>query len=340
VLAAVVATAIAAGAAWRVRDDAIAGWAGSVTTAYLAGVTLYAAAANDLLIAIVTSVFFVVLAAAFILRERAGSALSAAVSGAVAAVLGSSALVAWGVQVGADEDSRAIALAVYAGLVGLVAAPVTLRTLPRVTLEATALVLGTLAITYALDERTSAMAMTIVGSAICLVSVANRDREPLGWLGAVVLGIATVVRVAIDVRAPELYTLPAAALLIGAGVWRLRTDREANSFVVLGSGLTLALLPSLLLALDEPVSLRGALIAAGGVLVLAAGVQQRLAAPFVLGAVTTAILALRHLQPYADAVPRWISLGGVGLALLIVGVTWEARRHNLETAGRYLAALR
>ena len=109
---------------------------------------------------------------------------------------------------------------------------------------------------------------------------------------------------------------------------------------MLGSGLTLALLPSLLLALEEPVSVRGALIGAAAVLVLAAGVQQRLAAPFVLGAVTTGVLALRHLQPVAEAVPRWISLGGVGLVLLVVGVTWEARRRNLETAQRYLTALR
>ena len=61
------------------------------------------------------------------------------------------------------------------------------------------------------------------------------------------------------------------------------------------------------------------------------GSQQRLAAPFVFGAVTTGVLALRHLEPVADAVPRWITLGGVGLALLLVGVTWEARRRNLET---------
>ena len=96
--------------------------------------------------------------------------------------------------------------------------------------------------------------------------------------------------------APELYTLPAAALLVAAGAWRLRTDRETSSFTMLGSGLTLALLPSLLLALDEPVSLRGALVGAAAVLVLAAGVQQRLAAPFVLGAVSTGVLALRHLR--------------------------------------------
>ena len=74
--------------------------------------------------------------------------------------------------------------------------------------------------------------------------------------------------------------------------------------------------------------------------VLAVGVHQRLAAPFVLGALTTAVLALRHLEPVADAVPRWVSLGGVGVALLVVGVTWEARRRNLESAHRYLTALR
>ena len=110
--------------------------------------------------------------------------------------------------------------------------------------------------------------------------------------------------------------------------------------MALGSGLTLALLPSLLLALDEPVSLRGALVGFAALVSLAWGVQQRLAAPFVLGALATAVLALRHLQPIADAVPRWVSLGLVGLALLVVGITWEARRRNVETAGRYLTALR
>jgi len=129
-------------------------------------------------------------------------------------------------------------------------------------------------------------------------------------------------------------------VLVACGVWRLRPDESTSSSTALGSGLTLGLLPSLLLALDEPVSMRGALIAAVGVLVLAAGVQQRLAAPFLLGAGTTGLLAVRHLEPYADAVPRWISLGAVGLGLLLVGVTWEARRRNLETAGRYLADLR
>ena len=184
------------------------------------------------------------------------------------------------------------------------------------------------------------MTLTIVGTAICVIAVSTRDRTAFGWLGAVVLMTATLIRVVEEVRAPELYTLPAAVLLIAVGVWRMRTDPEASSFSMLGSGLTLTLLPSLLLALDEPVSLRGALIGAAGILVLGAGIAQRLAAPFVFGAVTTGVLALRHLEPVAEAVPRWITLGGVGLVLLLVGVTWEARRRNLDDARRYLTALR
>jgi hypothetical protein len=67
---------------------------------------------------------------------------------------------------------------------------------------------------------------------------------------------------------------------------------------------------------------------------------QLWAAPFVAGAITTGILALRHLGPVVDALPRWISLGSVGLALLVVGITWEQRRRDAATVGRYLGSLR
>lgn len=340
VLTGVLATGAAGGAAWWSRDHTVAGSAGSAATAYLALVTLYAALAADLLAALWATTLFLGLSVACTLRERAGARFSAAATAWLAAATGGLALVSWGQVMDVDLAARSLALAVYAGLVGVVASPLTRHTATRVSLESAAVVIALIATGASGDERTAAMVLTIVGSAVCLVSVTTRDRAPLGWAGAVVLGFATVIRVLEDVRAPELYTLPAAALLIVAGTWRFRSDPGTSSFTMLGSGLTLALLPSLLLALDEPVSLRGALIGAGGVLVLAVGVHQRVAAPFVLGAFTTGILALRHLQPVAEAVPRWISLGGVGLVLLLVGVTWEARRRDLEHAQRYLTALR
>ncbi|MET0998316.1 MAG: hypothetical protein ABWX73_06345, partial [Marmoricola sp.] len=340
VLAGCLATGIAGGAAWWSREHTLAGAAGSLAAAYLTVVTLYAALAADLLAALTSTALFRGLTTACVLRERDVARFSAAATACLAAAAGGLALVSWGQVMDADLAARSLVLAVYAGLVGVAASPLTRQEATRVSLESAAVALALVAAVFCGDEETAAMVLTIAGTATCLVTVTNRDRAWLGWAGAVVLGFATVIRVIEGVSAPELYTLPAAALLVVFGAWRFRTDPESSSFTVLGSGLTLALLPSLLLALDEPVSLRGALIGAGAVLVLAVGVQQRVAAPFVLGAATTGVLALRHLQPVAEAVPRWISLGGVGLVLLVIGVTWEARRRDLASAQRYLTALR
>ena len=341
VLAAGLATAIAAGAAWWSRDAILAAVVGSCATAYLALLTLYAASSDNLLMALVTTGLFLGLITAGALRELASnSQVSSGLTTALGALMGGGALIAWGLAMESDTEARALVLAAYAGLVGILAAPLTRRTSTRVALECSAAVLAVVATGYSGDLEVTAMTLTIVGTAICLIAVSTRGRTAFGWLGAVVLMTATLLRIIEEVRAPELYTLPAAVLLITVGAWRIRNDPEASSFTMLGSGLTLALLPSLLLALDEPVSLRGALIGAAGVLALGAGIAQRLAAPFVFGAVTTGVLALRHLEPVADAVPRWVALGGVGLVLLLVGVTWEARRRNMNDARRYLTALR
>jgi hypothetical protein len=340
VLAAGLAALAAGAAAWWSRDHLAAAVLGSGATAYLSVVTLYAASAADLLLALATTALFLLLATAGALREQAGPRPSSAVLAALAALVGGWATVAWTQELGGGAEARVLTLAVYAGLVGVAASPLARRVLTRVSLEVAAVVLAMLATGLSGDERIAAMVLTVVGTAVCVVAVTTSDRRLLGWAGALVLGVATVIRVAVGVQAPELYTLPAAGLLVAAGLWKLRTDRETSSFATLGSGLTLALLPSLLLALEEPVSLRGALIGIASVLVLGAGVQLRLAAPFVIGAVATGVLAIRHLEPVADAVPRWISLGGVGLVLLVVGVTWESRRRNLESAQHYLADLR
>ncbi len=340
VLAGVVATASAAGAAWVLRNHLVAAILGSAASAFLAGVTLSLAAAADLLAAGTATLFAVVLVAGLVLRERDGRPLAAAALGVLGALLGAQAVHQWALVMDLGAQPQALSLAVYVGLVGLVAAPLTRSATARVALEGSALVLAWATLSLAPDDEVAAMVLTIIGAAICLVAVANRDRFQAGWLGAAALGVATVLRYDAGVTAPELYTLPAAGLLVAAGIWRLRSNADVSSTSVLASGLTLALLPSLLIALEEPVSLRGALIGAGGVLVLAAGVLGRLSAPLVLGAGTTALLALRHLGPVAEAVPRWLSLGLLGVALLVVGLTWEARLANLGSARRYLTGLR
>ena len=260
---------------------------------------------------------------------------------AVAGVLsGAVAVAGWSLLADAPHADLALALAAYAVLTGLGARFGARDADGRLAAELAALLVGVAAVGLSPTMTAAAATATVVGSAICLLAAVDRGRHQAGWLGAAVLGAATVLRVAAHVSAPELVTFPAAALLLAAGGWRLQRDPAVSSVAALGSGLTLALLPSLLLVLEEPVSLRGVLVGVAGVAALGIGAARHWSAPFLAGAATTGVLAVRHLGPVAEALPRWVSFGALGLALLLVGVTWEARRRDLGTAARYLAALR
>jgi hypothetical protein len=79
-------------------------------------------------------------------------------------------------------------------------------------------------------------------------------------------------------------------------------------------------------------------LACVGLVVL--GVRLRLAAPFALGVLATAVLALREIWPVAAFIPRWSLLFLVGGVLLGMGMTWEARVRNVRTASQYVRGLR
>ncbi|MCW2780537.1 MAG: hypothetical protein JWR35_986 [Marmoricola sp.] len=329
-------------AAIRFRDRQPALVAALAMAAYCLGLAITVASASFLMSAVLATVIAGLLAAGYRwLRE--GDVFTVGLTMfAVALTLSTAyAAVSWSSVIRFnDPDTQAITQAIVMSLIGVAASRIARDKRSRVGFELTSLLVGLLAVGAAIDGSEQAMIFTVVGTAICLVSITNEDRVHTGWLGAAVLGIATIIRLDVHVAAPELYTLPAALLLLGFGGRRLVSDHTTSSATVLGSGLTLGLLPSLLIALDEPVSLRGALIGAAGVIVLFVGISRRWSAPFVAGAATTGVLALRHLGPVVDGIPRWISLGTLGFVLLLVGITWEHRRRNVETAGRYLTALR
>ncbi len=142
VLAAGLATAIAAGAAWWSRDETLAAVLGSCATAYLTVVTLYAASGDQLLIALVTTALFLGLAATGALRELVGAQVSAVLAAALAALTGGWALISWGLLMESDTEARTLALAAYAGLVGVLAAPLARHTSTRIALECAAAVLA------------------------------------------------------------------------------------------------------------------------------------------------------------------------------------------------------
>jgi len=146
-----------------------------------------------------------------------------------------------------------------------------------------------------------------------------------------------------DVQTVEWYTVPAAAALLVYGIRRLRrhpSESTESSLRCLGPGMILALTPSLWVALDEPITLRGLFVGLASVALVALGVRLRLAAPFALGVAATGLLALRDIWPVAAFVPRWTLLFLVGGVLLGVGMTWESRVNDVRTAGGYVRGLR
>ena len=79
-------------------------------------------------------------------------------------------------------------------------------------------------------------------------------------------------------------------------------------------------------------------LAAAVVTVLGTSVHRR--APFVVGATTLAFVAVGLLGPDVLLLPRWLTLGTVGLLLLVVGATYEQRRQQAREAVAWVAQMR
>lgn len=195
------------------------------------------------------------------------------------------------------------------------------------------------------DPDRLALALTLAGSALALTSVLRIDRIEVGWLAGVVLFAATLVRLTTDQRlAPELYALPAATLLLVVGCYRLVRSPRRGSWRTLGSGLNLALVPSLLITLPDPSSLRGLLVGVGAAAALAAGLRLRWQAPYLTGTAVLGVLALRFLLPLAadvlaNPLGAWMLFGTAGGLLLTAGILWEQSLRRLRSASQFVGAL-
>jgi hypothetical protein len=120
----------------------------------------------------------------------------------------------------------------------------------------------------------------------------------------------------------------------------MRRHPDASSWRGLATPLTLGLGPSLVVALQEPTTVRALLVGLAGLALVGVGVRLGWGAPLVVGGVAVGLLAVVNIAPYAAAVPRWVLFGTAGVALLALGVTWERRRQDLHLMHRYAASLR
>lgn len=186
-----------------------------------------------------------------------------------------------------------------------------------------------------------AVYLTVMGAAVSAVALLRADRRSAGWLGGFLLAAATWVRLAeLGVDSPEAYTLPTATALLVVGLVHLRRNADAGTMTALSPGLALALVPSLLWVLVDPLGLRSVVLGLATLALVVAGLRLRWSAPLVHGAVVGAVLVLRLATPVADAVPRWALIGAAGALLVALGITWEQRLRDARAVAGYLRRLR
>jgi len=190
------------------------------------------------------------------------------------------------------------------------------------------------------DERWLAVALTAAFPALLLAGVRRPwhpqprpTRAGYLWGGAATALAATWAWLSVaNVTLLEAYTLPAAAVALAAGWIAHRRPRpHPSSWLTLGPGLAVALLPSLAVAVGGAGgAARPLLLTAGALLVVLAGARLRLQAPLVLGGVTLLVLGLDAVAPVAAQLPRWVTIGAAGLLLLWLGATAERRLARLR----------
>jgi hypothetical protein len=230
--------------------------------------------------------------------------------------------------------SVALALVAVAGLV-LPQHPV------RVPVEAAAALGGFVALLAPGSTGEVAARWTVAGVVLVALAFVVRGRRWYVWPGAVALLVAYVLLIVDSgFSFVEAYTLPLGVMLLAAGLALVGRRPESGTWLLLGPGLAVAMLPSLPQALADPTGTRSLLLGIGAVVVLGLGIRLGWQAPFVAGAVVLALLVLFNIGPYANAAPRVVLLAVVGVVLTGIGITWEDRVRDGRRLVGYVRAMR
>jgi hypothetical protein len=141
-------------------------------------------------------------------------------------------------------------------------------------------------------------------------------------------------------RVVELATLPVSIVWCIVGIVALRRT-TLRSFILLGPGLLLASVPSVIaMIVNGETLVRTLLLLMVATLVAVIGARQRLLAPIIIGVSTAVASAFTQIGPWATGMPRWITLGSAGVALLLAGARFETLRERLNSSKAKLISLR
>ena len=143
----------------------------------------------------------------------------------------------------------------------------------------------------------------------------------------------------------ELATAPLAVALLVAGGIRLARYAERRSWLELGPGLVLLLVPSLTADFASDNELwRVVALGVTALAVLGVGLALKLQAPTLVGAVVVVLHGLAQLWPWISglygSVPWWLWAGIGGVVLIVLAATYESRIRDLKAVARGISSLR
>jgi hypothetical protein len=186
-------------------------------------------------------------------------------------------------------------------------------------------------------DTATGVVLTIAAAPLVAYGMNPARRAGLLVAGLLLIIANTAFVLASGTTTVEWFTVPPALVLLGIGIiaWR-----NQSSWVYLGPGLLLGLVPSTLLANSNDNWIRVTLVVAAALAVILVGTQRGLQAPFVIGAAVLAKIAVWQFLEVAPLIPRWITLGLAGAILLTVGATYERRLTQAKQAARWITALR
>lgn len=189
-----------------------------------------------------------------------------------------------------------------------------------------------------------AVGLTVGATAVAMAGAApSLAAASRGWArwGSAVLAVGAwwAWMAQADVTVVEAYTLPAAVVILLAGLLHRRASPDAGSWSAYGPALVIGFGPSLVVALGDDGWVRPVLVLLGGAAAVGVGVRARLQAPVVAGSAVLVVTAADTLAPVVALLPRWLVILVVGLACVWAGATFERRVRDVRRGGEALRRL-
>ncbi|WP_150245403.1 SCO7613 C-terminal domain-containing membrane protein [Nocardiopsis quinghaiensis] len=191
-----------------------------------------------------------------------------------------------------------------------------------------------------------ALALAVVG-VVALATAVRPNRRWSALVGALLMFAALwTVLAAWDVAVPEAYTVPPALAALAIGwEWSRKAAGTPSSWSAYGGGLTLLLLPTVVLVfLEGGMVWRVPAVLVLGLAVVVWGLRRRLQAALVLGGVVLVATSLRAFGPplwdLTRLVPNWLPFAVAGVLLLVIGARYEASLERLRRLGRLVMGMR